>query len=53
VPERPPRDCKRTVYRALLIKDRGRSSMLTRRGNDLLSLFPEIAVDLKKLPDIV
>lgn len=26
--------------------------MLTRRGNDLLGLFPEIAVDLKKLPDM-
>jgi bifunctional non-homologous end joining protein LigD len=27
--------------------------MLTRRGNDLLGSFPEIATDLKKLPDIV
>lgn len=26
--------------------------MLTRRGNDLLRFFPEIGVDLKKLPDI-
>jgi ATP-dependent DNA ligase len=44
---------KHDGYRALLIKDDERISMLTRRGNDLLSFFPEIAADLKKLPDIV
>jgi hypothetical protein len=26
--------------------------MLTRRGNELLRFFPEIAADLRKLPDI-
>jgi bifunctional non-homologous end joining protein LigD len=45
-------ELKHDGYRALLIKEGERTSMLTRRGNDLLSLFPEIAVDLKKLPDI-
>jgi|GEM_PF-1924182 hypothetical protein len=37
-------------YRALLIKDGERTSMLTRRVNDLLPFFPEIAADLKTLP---
>src|SRR3954466_2005664 len=45
-------ELKHDGYRALLIKDGERTSMFTRRGNDLLSFFPEIAVDLKKLPDI-
>src|SRR3954467_13821621 len=45
-------ELKHDGYRALLIKDGERSSMLTRRGNDLLSLFPEIAADLRKLPDV-
>jgi bifunctional non-homologous end joining protein LigD len=44
---------KHDGYRALLIKAGERLSMFTRRGNDLLSFFPEIAVDLRKLPDIV
>src|SRR4051794_7094829 len=44
-------ELKHDGYRALLIKDGDRTSMLTRRGNELLSLFPEIAADLKKLPD--
>src|SRR3954465_5907637 len=45
-------ELKHDGYRALLIKDGERTSMLTRRGNDLLSFFPEIAADLRKLPDI-
>src|SRR4051812_44799294 len=44
-------ELKHDGYRALLIKDGEQSSMLTRRGNDLLQFFPEIAADLKKLPD--
>jgi ATP-dependent DNA ligase len=43
---------KHDGYRALLIKDGDRINLLTRRGNDLLSFFPEIAADLRKLPDI-
>src|SRR6185312_14656271 len=45
-------ELKHDGYRPLLIKDGERSSMLTRRGNDLLHLFPEIAADLRKLPDL-
>src|SRR6185436_8401630 len=45
-------ELKHDGYRALLIKEGEHASMLTRRGNDLLSLFPEIAADLRKLPDI-
>jgi len=45
-------ELKHDGYRALLIQDGEFSAMLTRRGNDLLPLFPEIGVDLKKLPDI-
>jgi ATP-dependent DNA ligase len=45
-------ELKHDGYRALLIKDSGRTSMLTRRGNDPLGQFPEIAADLRKLPDI-
>jgi bifunctional non-homologous end joining protein LigD len=44
-------ELKHDGYRALLIKDGERLSLLTRRGNDLLSFFPEIAGDLRKLPD--
>jgi ATP-dependent DNA ligase len=46
-------ELKHDGYRALLIKEGERTSMLTRRGNDLLGSFPEIAANLKKLPDIV
>jgi bifunctional non-homologous end joining protein LigD len=46
-------ELKHDGYRALLIRDGEHLSMLTRRGNDLLSFFPEIAADLKKLPDLV
>jgi bifunctional non-homologous end joining protein LigD len=45
-------ELKHDGYRVLLIKDGERVAMLTRRGNDLLGLFPEIAADLRKLPDI-
>jgi bifunctional non-homologous end joining protein LigD len=45
-------ELKHDGYRALLIKDGERTSMLTRRGNDLLSQFPEISEDMRKLPDI-
>jgi ATP-dependent DNA ligase len=46
-------ELKHDGYRALLIKDGARTRMLTRRGNDLLGQFPEIAADLRKLPDMV
>src|SRR3954466_6799885 len=45
-------ELKHDGYRALLIKDRERLNLFSRRGNDLLSFFPEIAADLRKLPDI-
>jgi bifunctional non-homologous end joining protein LigD len=45
-------ELKHDGYRALLIKDRDRLTMLTRKGNELLPYFPEIAADLRKLPDI-
>src|SRR5688572_5826852 len=44
-------ELKHDGYRALLIKDGERLNLFTRRGNDLLSFFPEIAADLRKLPD--
>jgi len=44
-------ELKHDGYRALLIKNGEQMKMLTRRGNDLLPFFPEIAADLKKLPD--
>jgi len=40
-------ELKHDGYRALLIKDGARTSMFTRRGNDLIALFPEIALDLQ------
>jgi ATP-dependent DNA ligase len=46
-------ELKHDGYRALLIKDGEPLALLTRRGNDLIASFPEIAADLKKLPDIV
>jgi bifunctional non-homologous end joining protein LigD len=46
-------ELKHNGYRApLLIKDGNRINLLTRRGNDLLSFFPEIAAELRRLPDI-
>jgi bifunctional non-homologous end joining protein LigD len=38
-------------YRALLIRDGERVSLQTRKGNELLQFFPEIAAELRKLPD--
>jgi bifunctional non-homologous end joining protein LigD len=46
-------ELKHDGYRALLLKDGEQIRMLTRKGNDLVSYFPEIAEDLRKLPDIV
>jgi bifunctional non-homologous end joining protein LigD len=45
-------ELKHDGYGALLIKDGERISLQTRNGNDLLHFFPEIAADLRKLPDI-
>src|SRR5688572_10108136 len=42
---------KHDGYRALLIRDAERVSLQTRKGNEL-QFFPEIAADLRKLPDI-
>jgi ATP-dependent DNA ligase len=36
-------ELKQDGYRALLIRDGERLNLFTRRGNDLLSFFPEIA----------
>src|SRR5688500_13513381 len=44
-------ELKHDGYRALLIKEGERLNLLTRRGNNLLSFFPEIAANLRKLPD--
>ena len=44
-------ELKHDGYRALLIKDGDRISLQTRKGNELLQFFPEIAVDLRRLPD--
>jgi ATP-dependent DNA ligase len=44
-------ELKHDGYRALLVKDGDRLNLFTRRGNDLLSFFPEVAADLRKLPD--
>lgn len=46
-------ELKHDGYRALLIKDGERISLQTRKGNELLQFFPEIATDLRKLPDMV
>ncbi|HEX4893316.1 MAG TPA: hypothetical protein VFV47_08505, partial [Hyphomicrobiaceae bacterium] len=45
-------ELKHDGYRALLIKEAGRVSLLTRRGNELIQFFPEIAADLRQLPDM-
>ena len=46
-------ELKHDGYRALLTNDGSRTSMLTRKGNDLIGQFPEIAADMLKLPDMV
>ena len=45
-------ELKHDGYRALLLKEGREVRLLTRKGNDLLAFFPEIAADLRKLPDI-
>ena len=45
-------ELKHDGYRALLIKDGERISLQTRKGNELLHFFPELAADLRRLPDI-
>jgi ATP-dependent DNA ligase len=45
-------ELKHDGYRALLIRNAERISLQNRKGNELLHFFPEIAVDLRKLPDI-
>jgi bifunctional non-homologous end joining protein LigD len=45
-------ELKHDGYRALLIRDGERISLQTRKGNELLHFFPEIAADLRKLPDL-
>src|SRR5688572_30106768 len=44
-------ELKHDGYRALLIKEGEHVSLQTRNGNELLEFFPEIAADVKKLPD--
>ena len=44
-------ELKHDGYRALLLKDGERISLQTRKGNELLHFFPEIATDLRKLPN--
>jgi bifunctional non-homologous end joining protein LigD len=45
-------ELKHDGYRALLIRDGQRVSLQTGKGNELLQYFPEIAADLRKLPDV-
>jgi bifunctional non-homologous end joining protein LigD len=40
-------------YRAIVGKHKGEMKMLSRRGNDFLPYFPEIAARLETLPDMV
>ena len=44
-------ELKHDGYRALIIKEGERLSLQTRKGNELLEFFPEIAADMRKLPD--
>src|SRR4051812_6280644 len=44
---------KHDGYRALTIKSGDELRLLSRRGNDLLHWFPELAAELATLPDIV
>jgi bifunctional non-homologous end joining protein LigD len=39
-------------YRAIVGKHKGEMKMLSRRGNNFLPYFPEIAACLETLPDI-
>jgi bifunctional non-homologous end joining protein LigD len=40
-------------YRAIVGKHKGEMKMLSRRGNDFMPYFPEIAKCLETLPDMV
>lgn len=46
-------ELKHDGFRVLAIRDGTRTSLISRRGNELIAAFPEIAIDLLKLPDIV
>ncbi len=45
-------ELKHDGYRALLLKEGRDVRLLTRKGNDLMAFFPEVAADLRKLPDV-
>ena len=46
-------ELKHDGYRVLVIKEGERRSLLSRRGNELIGWFPEIAAEIDRLPDIV
>src|SRR3954449_1511540 len=46
-------ELKHDGYRVLAIRQGETRRLLSRRGNDLLQWFPEIAAELEKLPDVV
>src|SRR5689334_10469682 len=46
-------ELKHDGYRVLAARHGDRLRLVSRRGNDLLHWFPEIAAELAKLPDIV
>src|SRR5436305_5167094 len=46
-------ELKHDGYRVLAIRQGDTRRMLSRRGNDLLQWFPEIAAELEKLPNLV
>jgi bifunctional non-homologous end joining protein LigD len=46
-------ELKHDGYRVLALKNGDHLRLMSRRGNDLLAWFPEIAADLRKLPDVV
>jgi bifunctional non-homologous end joining protein LigD len=46
-------ELKHDGYRVLAIRDGEYGTLLSRRGNDLLPWFPEIAEELIKLPEVV
>ena len=40
-------------FRVLGIKEGTRTSLLSRKGNDLIGAFPEISIAMNALPDVV
>lgn len=46
-------ELKHDGFRALAIRDGDRTSLMSRRGNEMSGAFPEIAAALKELPDCV